>query len=174
MHLSPILLTCWFTLVIIHNINDMLHVLIFICRIAGYFRGVPIFVSFVVNRQVTKFSTHMCCTKSSRLGAKSTFTIALYSTCVPLILPWIHRVLCHKPPFMLWLKKAETILNEKARPVPLHYHGGMVVLLQYWPPICLYRLVASHARLNAEALQLSCKIDPRVLSQSSYYVIAYS
>ena len=27
-------------------------------RIAGYFRGVPIFVIFVVNRRVTKFSTH--------------------------------------------------------------------------------------------------------------------
>ena len=27
-------------------------------RIAGYFCGVPIFVIFVVNRRVTKFSTH--------------------------------------------------------------------------------------------------------------------
>ena len=27
-------------------------------RIAGYFRGVPIFVIFVTHRQVTKFSTH--------------------------------------------------------------------------------------------------------------------
>ena len=27
-------------------------------RIAGYFHGVPIFVIFVVNLQVTKFSTH--------------------------------------------------------------------------------------------------------------------
>ena len=76
-------------------------------HIAGYFCGVPIFVIFVVNRRVTKFSTtnftigYMCCTKSSRLGAKSTFTIALYNTCVPLTMPWIHRVLCHKPPFML-------------------------------------------------------------------------
>ena len=58
--------------------------------------------------------------------------------------------------------------------MPLHYHGGMVVLLQYWPPYAFTDLVASYARLNAEVLQLPHRLYMYILSQSSYYVIAYS
>ena len=42
------------------ELSSDVHVLIQLCeyRIADYFCGVPIFVIFVVNLQVTKFSTH--------------------------------------------------------------------------------------------------------------------
>ena len=93
-----------------------------VCLLA-YFRGEPIFVIFMVNLQVTKFSTpklmigDMRYTTSSRLGgAKSTFTMALFRYLYPVDNapdPW--DPLSQAVPCAVINEKAEPIMT---RPVP--------------------------------------------------------